>query len=92
MDAYEVSLSVAFQPALSITKQQRAMECLETLAPRLLEVTNSLCLLRVVVPAPDSEAARNDAEFAVARALSTAGHTMLTAPIKTQSVHLTTNG
>ena len=86
MDAYEVSLRVAFQPALTIAKQQRAMECLEAL------VTNSVCLLRVVVPAPDSEAARNDAEFAVARALSTAGHTMITAPIKTESVRLTSNG
>ena len=76
MDAYEVSLRVAFQPALTIAKQQRAMECLEA----------------VVVPAPDSEAARNDAEFAVARALSTAGHTMITAPIKTESVRLTSNG
>ncbi len=86
MDAYEVSLAVAFQPALSIAKQQQAIECLERLAPQRLEVTNAGCAVTLAVQAADSEAARNDAEFTVARALSTAGHTMLTAPIKTESV------
>jgi hypothetical protein len=86
VDAYEVSLAVAFQPPLSIAKQQQAIECLETLTPVQLEVTNALCSVRLAVQADDSEAARNDAEFAVARALSTAGHTMITAPIKTESV------
>jgi hypothetical protein len=40
----------------------------------------------LAVPGSDSEEARNDAEFAVARALATAGHTMRTAPIRTASV------
>jgi outer membrane murein-binding lipoprotein Lpp len=90
VDAYEVSLAVAFRPPLTIAKQQQAIECLETLAPQQLEVTNDSCSVRLAVQAADSEAARNDAEFAVARALSTAGHTMYTAPITTESVRATT--
>ena len=86
MDTYQVSLAVAFQPPLSIAKQQQAIECLERLAPAQLEVTNDRCSVQLAVQADDSEAARNDAEFAVARALSTAGHTMYSAPIKTESV------
>ena len=87
MDAFEVSLAVGFRPALSIAKQQQAIECLERLSPALLEVTDDGCRVRLVVSAADSEEARNDAEFSVARALSTAGHTMYSAPIKTESVH-----
>lgn len=86
MDTYDVALAVSFDPPLSIARQQQAMECLDALAPAALEVTNASCAVTLAVQAADTEAARNDAEFTVARALATAGHTMHTAPIRTASV------
>jgi hypothetical protein len=74
-------------PALSIARQQQALDCLDRLGPANLEVTDSGCAVDLLVQAEDSEAARNDGEFAVARALSSAGHTMNTAPISVRSVH-----
>ena len=86
MDTYEVALAVTFDPPLTITRQQQAIECLEGLGPRSLEVEPATCSVTLAVDAADSEAARNEAEFSVAHALASAGHTMLTAPIRTASV------
>ena len=86
MDTYEVSLAVTFQPPLSIAREQQAMDCLEALGPRALEVTSTDCAVTLAIDGDDSESARNEAEFTVARALATAGHTMHTAPIRTSSV------
>lgn len=86
MDAFEISLAVAFVPPLSIARQQQTIEALEALSPEGLDLTEAGCRVRMIVEAADSETARNDGEFAVARALSAAGHTMHTAPISTASV------
>lgn len=87
VDTYEVALAVTFEPPLTIARQQQAIECLEVLGPRRLEVEPTACAVTLAVTAADSEAARNEAEFSVARALASAGHTMRTAPIRTASVH-----
>jgi hypothetical protein len=86
VDTYEVALAVRFEPPLTIGRQQQAVDCLEALAPRALEVEPASCSVTLAVAAADSEAARNEAEFSVARALASAGHTMRTAPITTASV------
>jgi len=86
VDAWDVSLAIAFVPALSLARQQQAIEALEALAPAELELTEVGCRVRLVVQAADSESARNDGEFTLARALSSVGHTMHTAPISTASV------
>jgi hypothetical protein len=86
VDAYEVALAVRFSPPLSIARQQQTTDCLAALNPSRLEVEPTSCSVTLQVRGADSEAARNDAEFAVARALATAGHTMHTAPISTASV------
>jgi hypothetical protein len=86
MDAYEVELAIRFDPPLSIARQQLTTDSLAALQPSHLEVEPTSCAVTVQVSGADSEAARNEAEYAVARALATAGHTKQTAPISTASV------
>jgi hypothetical protein len=86
VETYEVALAVTFQPPLTIARQQQAMDCLEALGPRSLEVGNAGCSVTLTISGDDSESARNEAEFTVARALADAGHTMHSAPIRTASV------
>jgi hypothetical protein len=86
VDACDVGLAVRFDPPLTIARQQQTIDCLSALNPSRLEVEPTACAVTVQVSGADSEAARNDAEFAVARALASVGHTMRTAPISTASV------
>ncbi len=86
VSSFRIRLLVAFSPALSIARQQRVMDALETLRPESLDFTDAGCALTLLAEGPDSEAARNDAESSVARVLFDAGHTVHTAPITTQSV------
>jgi hypothetical protein len=86
VETYEVALVVTFQPPLTIAREQQAMDCLEALGPLSLEVDDAGCSVTLAISGDDSESARNEAEFTVARALATAGHTMYSAPIRTASV------
>ena len=86
MGAYRVSFVIGFVPPLNIARQQQVMERLETLDVQNLDITPSEGSLELVVEAEGAVAAEDEAEGAVARALSAAGHTMNTAPIRSRSV------
>lgn len=86
MTAYQVSLRVDFSPPLTIARQQQVMDALAALDPDGLEVGDGACELVLRAEASRSEAARVEAEDAVARVLASAGHTMRTAPISTTAV------
>jgi hypothetical protein len=83
---YRVNLVIGFKPSLSIAKQQAVIDCLEALGPESVDCSETECTVRCVTVADHSIAASQDAETAVARALFGAGHTMVSAPIKSKSV------
>lgn len=86
MGAYRVSFVIGFVPSLNIARQQQVMESLEALDVQNMDITPSDCSLDLVVEAVRASAAEDEAEDALARALSAAGHTMSTAPIRSRSV------
>jgi hypothetical protein len=86
MGAYRVTFVIGFVPPLTIARQQQVMEGLESLDAQNLELTPSEASLDFVVQAARGDAAEDEAEGTLARALSAAGHTMSTAPIRSCSV------
>ena len=86
MGTYRVSLLVGFTPALSIARQQKVMDAIESLHPHSVDFTDAGCAVELTATGSDSESARNEAEYSLAHVLFEAGHTMRTAPITTTGV------